>query len=165
MILMTRGINRSFEEWKKFMETQLFNFKQVPILRDAQGNHLKNPDGTTQYGPEMITRVQGALRPIQLFEYVFPQESLGEVLAMQNIQNCFPLRPEVSSWAWIIRKMMGAKKIPQEFLDTIKNKQSWEITSKYVPMMGQAVYPLGIKEDVVQDFDFGKEGAFKQEGL
>ena len=43
-----------------------------------------------------------------------------------------------------------------------KNKEKWEITMKHIPMNGMAVYPLGVKKDLKQDYpNYG----FYQEGL
>ena len=168
LLMMTRGIKQAQEMWEKFMQTQWFEFPQKIIKKDANGNFLKNPDGTYQYEEtpkDSYVRVQGALRPIQLWEYVFPKECLHEVLAMQNLHTCFPLRPEVNNYSWILRKMTGFKKIPP-IPEEIKKKNKWEITQKSVPMDGFAVYPLGIKDDVTQDFIFqpGNVGVY-QEGL
>lgn len=165
---MTRGISHSRDMWKKFMETQMFNFRQKPLLKDAQGNFI--PDGVDangqpkyKSGEETIARVQGALRPIELWEYVFPQESLQEVLAMMEMHKTYDkLRPEVQNYAWIMRKLTGAKKIPD--MPELKKKESWEVTQKHIPMLGMCAYPLGIKEDNVQDYIFGNDG-FHQEGL
>jgi len=150
------------------MQAQWFRFPQKPILKDDKGNFLKNEDGTYKYGEEVPTRVQGALRPIEFWEYVFPEQSLQEVLAMQNIHKAFPLRPEVNNYAWILRKLMGAKKIPQAVIDAIKDKEPWQITDKSIPTQGMCVYPLGIRLDDTHDYIFetpqGKLG-FYQEGL
>ena len=169
LFIGTRGISQNFEMWKKFMETQMFWFRQKPILKDDKGNFLKNPDGTYQYGPEGMVKVQGALRPIQFFEYVFPQESLQEVLAMMNCQSYYKnLRPEMQPIAWTMRKLLHAKKIP-DMGEEFSKKERWQITDKFVPMDGMAVYPIGIKEDITQDFIFtdgkGGEVGFNQEGL
>jgi hypothetical protein len=154
--------------WVTMMQSQMFNFRQKPILKDAQGNFLKNSDGTYQYGSEQINRVQGSLRPFELWEYVFPKESLQEVLAMQNLQNAFPLRKEIQAPAWVLRKLMGCRQIPQEVIDAIKGKTQGEITQKYVHMPGMAAYPVGIKDDIIQDYIFDMPGGkigFHQEGL
>ena len=168
MLLMTRGINQSFEVWKMFMQSQMFDFRQQPLLKDDKGNFIEDgvdENGNKKYkrGPQTMTRVQGALRPIQLFEYVFPEESLQEVLAMMNQHKQYNhMRPEVNNYAWILRKMTRFKKIPD--MPELQKKEAWEITQKYVPPQGVGVYPLGIKEDKKQDFIFGDVG-FYQEGL
>ena len=163
---MTRGIQQSRDMWKKFMETQWFPFIRYPLLKDPKtGEFLKNPDGSYQKGEPELTRVQGSLRPIELWEYVFPAEgfkiengkavpttnmhNLKAAIAMQNLQKAYNnLRPEVNNYAWILRKMMKLKKIPE--LD-ISNKEQWEITDHLVPMAGMASYPVGIKEDFIGD--------------
>lgn len=155
LILMTRGIQQSRDVWKKFMETQMFNWKRQRLT--------KKEDGTFERGAWEMTRVQGALRPIELWEYVFPQESLQEVLAMMGQQkNAYHMRPEITNFAWVMRMMMKAKKLPDL---GIQDKQTHEITQKFVPMSGMAVYPIGIREDAIADIDFGKEGAWYQEHL
>jgi len=165
LILMTRGIQQSRDVWKKFMETQMFDWKRQPLLKDDKGNFIKNEDGTYKRGPDQFTRVQGALRPIEFWEYVFPQESLQEVLAMQNpVHKVYDqLRPEVNRFAWLLRKMTGAHKIPD--MPELKKKESWEITKKYVPMMGMGVYPIGIKDDITADIIFPGNERWYQEGL
>lgn len=188
LMLMTRGIYRSHEDWKSFMQSQWFIFRQKPILKyendvfeetktekgnqtiiekgkllHKKGEFIKNPDGTYQYGKETPIRVQGSLRPIQLWEYIFPQESLQEVLAMQGChKNYNELRPEVNKFAWVLRKMMGAKKIPD--MPELKKKEIWEVTNKIIPTPGFAVYPIGIREDRIGDFIFGDVGYY-QEGI
>jgi len=166
LILMTRGIQQSRDLWKKFMETQMFKFPQTPLMPDGLGGFMKDKDGNFIRAEKPLPNlVQGALRPIELWEYVFPDQSLQEVLAMQGLQNSFPLRPEVNNYAWIVRKLMGAKPIPKDVLNDIKGKKSWEITKKNVPMAGMAVYPLGIKLDQTHDFTFPNGAGFYQEGL
>ena len=169
---MVRGINQSFEIWKKFMETMMFDWKRQPLLRDEKGEYIKNPDGSYKQGPDQYTKVQGSLRPIQLFEYVVPQESLQEVLAMQNLHKTYDqLRPEVKPIAWTLRKLLGAKKIPD--MPDLKAKESWQVTNKFVPMDtvagGTAVYVIGMKNDITQDFIFdmghGRTEGWHQEGL
>ena len=166
LILATRGINQSFEVWKKFMETQMFNWKRENLNFCECGQPLVGHDdkicSLKKFTPRTeYTKVQGALRPIQLFEYVFPQESLQEVLAMMGLHNQYnKLRPEMTKIAWILRKGLGVSKIPD--MPELEKKEAHEVTQKYVPMMGMAVYPIGIKEDGVLEF---KEYGYRQEGL
>jgi len=165
LVLMTRGINQQFELWKKFMETHMFWWKRQPLLKDEKGEYLKNEDGTYKRGADELTKVQGALRPIQLFEYVFPKECLGEVLAMLNKhkEGELKLRPEVNTPAWVLRKLMKLKPIP--VIPEIQNKEKWQITDKYTPSETMGIYLIGIKDDPIQDYIFGKEGGWYQEGL
>ncbi len=183
LFLLTRGIDKEFNQWKEFMNSQMFTWKRTPLLKDKDGKFIKDgmdEEGRQKYkrGKEGLSRIQGALRPIQMFEYVFPREgvqsingklvpsdNLAEALAMMNLQSAFPLRPEVQKIGWMLRKSLGAKPIPQSVLDPIKEKNMQDITSKYVPMAGMAVYPIGIKEDSTHDYIFPNGEGFYQEGL
>ena len=96
-VILTRGAPEQVDVWKKFMETQMFNWKRKPLLKDDKGNFI--PDGVDEKGNpkfkrgnDEFTRVQGALRPISFYEYVFPEECLGEVLAMMNIHKAQNLK-------------------------------------------------------------------------
>lgn len=172
-ILLTRGINQSMEIWKTFMQAQMFDWKRRPLIKDKDGKFIQegvDSEGHPIYqkGPEEYTIVQGALRPMQLWEYVFPKESLQEVIAMQDqIKSYDKLRPEVAKIAWLARKAMGAKKMPD--MPDLKAKEPWQITKKYVPMHGIGCYFLGIREDKEHDFIFkdpnGFEVGYNQEGL
>lgn len=149
---ITRGINQSIEVWKTFMQSQMFNWKRNQLLKDASGAFIKNPDGTYKLGADELTKVQGALRPIQFWEYAFPQESLQEVLAMMNLhKNYGKFRPEWNKYAWLMRKILKIKPIPE--MPELRTKESWQITQKYVPMEAVAAYCIGIKEDPVGEHE------------
>ena len=135
LVLLTRGAPEQVDIWKKFMETQMFNWKRQPLLKDDKGNYIQdgeNEDGSPKFkrGNEEFTRVQGALRPIQFYEYVFPEECLGEVLAMMNIHKeaSLKLRPEVATPAWFVRKIMKLKPVP--IIPELQDKETWQITNK-----------------------------------
>jgi len=162
LVLLTRGIQQQVDLWKKFMETHMFWWKRQPLLKDKDGKYIKNADGTYKRGKEEVTRVQGALRPIQLYEYVFPEECLPEVLAMLELHKGDDVRKEMKPVAWGLRKAMGLQPVP--VFDDIKDKPRDKITTKFVPTEAVATYPIGIKEDITKDFIFAKEGWY-QEGL
>ncbi len=48
LILMTRGIQRSRDDWKAFMQAQWFDWVRRPLLKDDKGNFIKNEDGTSK---------------------------------------------------------------------------------------------------------------------
>ena len=82
-IFLTRGIKQSVDHLTMDMQSQkfLFNFK------DKKGKHQK-------------IWLQGALRPIQLWEYVFPKEDADLVLTSldfdgksQHVKNCRRIGP------------------------------------------------------------------------
>ena len=159
--MMVRGIKQQMDLWEMFMQTQMFHWKRNKLLKDKKGNYRKNKDGTFKRGPDELTRVQGALRPIQLYEYVFPEECLKEVIPMLNMHDITSVRPEVNNFAWILRKMMKLKKLPD--YPEMKGKPQTDLTGRYIPCHnGVAVYPIGIKLDGKADFpNYG----YYQEGL
>jgi len=180
MILMTRGIQHCHDIWKTYMQTQWFLWGRQRLLQDDKGNFLKNPDGSFQRGELEPTKVQGALRPIQLWEYVFPKDGIQfvkdkaeivpnknfyEVLAMLNQHQKYQnMRPELSLSGWILRKLMGAKKVPN-IPDDIKKKEDYMITDKHIPMDGMSTYPIGVREDVMADIVFPGNVGYYQESL
>jgi len=180
IILATRGILRSVEEWQDFMRSQSWFWLRYKVLKDEKGEFLKNPDGSYKISenPE-ITLVQGALRPIQLWEYVLPEkifthmdekgnpiivDSLPHVFAMMNERHPWEMRPEMKAPLWVIRKLMGAEKIPE--MPILQEKDPQEITSKFVPANGYGVatYAVGIKKDKMI-FMPDKGELYYQEGL
>ena len=172
-VLLTRGAPEQVNIWKKFMETQMFWWKRQPLLKDEKGEFI--PDGVDENGnpkykrgKEFIQRVQGALRPIQFYEYVFPEECYPEVLAMMNLQDQIGhIRPEVAMPAWFVRKIMKLKPCP--VVPEILGKKTEEITTKFVPTNAVATYPIGVRSDFKKDFIFtledGTKAGFYQEGL
>ena len=173
-VILARGAPKEFQMWREFMNSQMFWWKRQPLLKDDKGNFI--PDGKDENdnpkyirGPEEVTRVQGVLRPIQFFEYVFPKECLPEVLAMMKIHNAadLKLRPEVAGPAWFVRKLMKLKPVP--VIPEIQGKNPQDITTKWVPTNAVATYPIGIREDFKKDFIFklpnGATEGWYQEGL
>ena len=138
----------------------MFNWTRKPLVKDKDGKFILKEDGTYERGADEFTRVQGALRPIQLYEYVFPKECLPEVAAMLGMHDIKSTRPEISNFSWILRKMMKLKPWPE--FPELKGKTTQQITSKYVPLQGIAAYPIGIREDDKKDYpNYG----YYQEGL
>ena len=190
---MTRGINQEVEIWKKFMETEMWWWTQTPLAKDDKGNFI--PDGVDENGapkfkhmtyPEdqvdlekgtvlhkkgedvkMLKRIQGSLRPFQLWEYVIPEECLPECLATLNLHHGAELRSEVKPIAWTIRKAMGAKPVP--VFPELKGKKTEDLTTRFISAEGVAVYPIGVKYDPKKDFIFklpdGTTQGWYQEGL
>jgi len=165
--MMTRGIQQQVDIWKQFMQTQMFNWKRQPLLRDKDGKFIKDSEGNYKRGKEEHTRVQGALRPIQLYEYVFPEECLPEVLAMMDIHNKEQIQHRLKAPAWMIRKAMGLKPVP--IIPELQGKKKEDITQKYVPTNAVATYAVGVRKDPKQDFIFnlqdGTQAGYYQEGL
>lgn len=171
-IILTRGIYEQVEMWKTFMQAQMFNFPQTPILKDDKGEFIKegvDEEGNIIYkkGTPSVKRVQGALRPMQLWEYVYPEECHGEFLAMLQQHKPTTLRKEMLPVAWTLRKAMHLTKVP--LIVAHESKESWEITDKFIPTSAVATYLIGSRKDKKRDFLFtladGTKAGFYQEGL
>lgn len=161
---MTRGILKTRDEWVDFMKTRMFPWKRKNLAT----------------GKWETTTVAGALRPIELWEYVFPKESLNEVFAMQHradgtgaLIDHHKIRPEISNYAKLMAKLLKLKPIPKFIKPTAYGYKIKEgglpLPVNWVPVDGFAVYPLGLRDDVMQDYpDFIEPNApkgFYQEGL
>lgn len=156
---MTRGILRQVEELKSLLQAQRFAWKR---------KNLKT-------GKEEMGLVQGALRPIQFWEYVFPEEALDDVLGALQITGPI-VRPEIKNVSWMLRKMLKLEPIPKKEAKDMKvtgyrpggtlNDEPFPVIPVHNMVVdGVAVYPMGIKKDPFQDYDWGKDGAYHQEGL
>ena len=168
IIFIARGINQQFEIWKTFMQSQLWPWKRknLNICKCGATKQVHEQGATLcpKFEPmELNQRVQGSLRPIQIFEYVVPEECIPEVLAMQNLHQIEKYRPEIETIAWPLRKAMGLKKI--NIPDDIKKKTRAEITEREIPMQGMGVYAIGYKEDQKGPINFGPNQDFDQEQL
>lgn len=163
---LTRGIMQQRNLWVNGMTTRMFPWKRKNL----------------QTGQWEYKLVQGALRPIEMWEYVLPEECLQECLAMQHThdgkinlikQDLNNLRPEVKNYALLMRKLLGLKEFPK-FDKPMQygyapDKDSPPFPVNWVPIDGFAVYPIGIKEDKFQEFpnftdEFSNKGYY-QEGI
>lgn len=178
LLLMTRGIDRQVQELKSLMEGQRFAWKRANLNfcvcgahRDIHGtDKSKCPKFTPK---EEVTEVQGALRPIQIFEYVFPRESLNDVLGGLSISGPIK-RPEIKSLAWMMRKMLGYEQIPDKKElavtgyvppGTVNGQPMKTIPVHKFLAGGVAVYPIGIRDDPQQDAAWPDGTFYNQEML
>ena len=140
LYLITRGIKQSRDIWVAHMQSQFFPWDRI---------NLKT-------GDHEIVRVQGALRPIELWEYVFPEESLPEVLTMLNLSNgqAGDFGGGMAKRALpLLRKALGAEPVPN--LPPVP-------TNKIVSSICFGANPIGIKKDVRKDW---KDIGYNQEML
>jgi len=163
LIFFIRGINNQIEILKTMMQGYYWKWKRINL----------------DTGKEEEILVQGALRPSVLgaWEYIFPEECLAEVCCVFGIKSCenynaghlFKQKAQLA----ILRKIFGAKKIPQEIFDEAeKIPQSiiiagtWRGLSHCI-IPGTAVHCIGIKPDDRRDFDFSDKGMgrYNQEAL
>ena len=153
-------------DWVDFMKTRMFPWKRKNIA-------------TGKWETKMV---RGALRPVELWEYVVPEECITETFAMQHradgkdsLLNTKTqlLRPEIKNYALLLQKLMKLDPVPDFKKPTAfayrAEKDGEPLPVNWVPTDGFAVYPLGLKKDKKQNFpDFIEPGApkgFYQEAL
>lgn len=125
LFFIVRGVQHQVDQWKMWMQTTLWPWR----VKDKET------------GQEDIMAVQGALRPIQLYEFVFPEEHLQEVLTMMNFSE-----GKTGYWGkgWAkymlapLRKILGAKPIP-----TLPPSPR----ARYIYREGVGLEGIGIKSD------------------
>ena len=136
LYLLTRGIKKNVDHFINDMSAQYF-----PYTKDKDGKPIW---------------VQMAMRPIQLWECVFPNNSLQEVMATMDLnmtEEMYKQRGITKSpgWnygnktLWMLRKLLKAKELPP--LDPKAKKRI--VFKDWVH-----IAPIGIKEDDIRD---GKE--------
>lgn len=126
LFFILRGVTHAQEMFCNFMKSQMFPWKQ---------KNLKT-------GKETLVRVQGALRPVQLYEYVFPKESMDEVFTMLDIKNTKKNFEGLK--AATFRKMLGHKVKPiPDYKEQLSHHFVGDVHN------GIGIYPIGIKEDPV----------------
>ena len=121
---MTRGIKREVDEWILDMQAQWFKLKQK----------VKNEKGEWV---EKDAFVRGGLRPFQLWEYVFPKESLNEVCNSLEIAELEPKYKSLEKYFFFLRKLLKAKPVPK--IPTTPMRLIYH--------QNISILPIGIKED------------------
>lgn len=124
---MTRGLKQQRDLFVDFLYTKMLEWKRKNI----------------ETGKDEVVQVQGGLRPIELWEYVFPEECYDEVMTMLKVDGCKDTGSADSvgnkAKLLMLRKMLGAKPL---------KKFKKVPTNKYVERRGVALHPIGIKADV-----------------
>ena len=100
LYFLTRGKTNEIDEWVDWMKTRHLPFP------------IKRADGTIVNGA-----MECQLRPIQLWSFVFPRDSLDVVLNTMKLPvegnpfvNGYNINPKV----WALRKMLGCQPIPEK---------------------------------------------------
>ena len=124
LFFLTRGKSNEVEEWAKWMATRCLPF---PIT-----------EGTGKIIPGTM---ECQLRPIQLWDFVFPREQLDIVLNSLGLPNNYATGVNLSSKLWALRKMIGLKEIPEPKEKTIKMFMPYD-RIKDINIIG-----VGLKED------------------
>ena len=144
LMFMTRGVQHAVDIWKTQMQSQYFPWSR---------KDLKTGNWET-------LAVQGALRPIQLWEYIFPEPELNSVLGMLEIKPKGITEPAaLNKYAWVLRKGLGFDPIPDDIPPLTPDKQ------KIVYHQNIHFFPIGIKKDIIEDCDFKEAGKYYQERL
>jgi len=119
---MTRGIKHAVERFVNDMCAQYFKYTDI------------------RKGKKKKWFVQLAMRPIQLWEVVFPEDALQEVMATMftnEFKRYHGFKHKMLATG--LRKMLGAKKVP---------KRDKKALHRPVFLKGVEVLPIGIKTDV-----------------
>lgn len=145
-IFATRGIQQQIDLFKMFMQTQMFPWKRknLNLCVCGQIKQLHNDAICSQktFTPrEELIQIQGSLRPIQLWDYVFPDTCLDEVLTITQPHWKIANGTKGKFMQAAARAILGndIKPVPE-----FKPVQ----TLRYIENHGVALYPIGIKEDV-----------------
>lgn len=145
LYFMTRGVKHVRDMFVTQMQSQFFKWKRKDL----------------KTGKEVAHMVQGALRPIELWEYVFPEEHLDEVCSMLNLSKEGYWGKGKASYALpFVRSALGAKK-----LKSYKKVP----TGRIIPREHLGVECIGIKKDKVAKLVLGKsknkKGKWEEEGF
>lgn len=123
-------------------------------------------------GEEVIHSVQGALRPsmMGIYEYVFPKEALGDVLASMGVNKDVDLQPRDVKMLFrkeVLRKMLKLKKVPKKYetltlekgeLKRINLEIAKAEPQRVLFIGGVRIFVLGIRDDkvgVMKNVPFG----------
>jgi len=87
-----------------------------------------------QYGSHAV---QLAMRPIQLWEVVFPKQHLPMLL--KTVKWSGEMKPEIKMHMDMLRRIIKAKKIPKFDMEKTKPRILYH--------QNVAIYPIGIKPD------------------
>lgn len=119
---MTRGIQEDIDKWKMFMQSRWFD---LPVI--------------TAKGEKTNFKFQSQLRPIEMWEWIFPEEQKD--LALTTLKFDLPIMPDtlkMKSGILAFRKMLGASKIPKFETNSIM----------LMPTLNIHIIPIGVKYDM-----------------
>ena len=158
----TRGIQHCIDLWHTQMQSVWLPFPRKNLDVCGCGRTLKEHEAKDcpckEFKPRAeTTNIQLALRPVQLWEAIFPHDCLDIVLNSLEIKPKGITEPAaLNKYAWLMRKGMGLKSIPDE----IKPSQTFPVFHSHIHF-----FPIGIKDDIIEDCDFKAEGKWHQERL
>lgn len=148
-VFATRGVKHARDVFVTQAQGLKFNWEREE----------KQPDGTYKKVKKIYW---GQLRPIELWEYIFPEEYKDEVLTAFNCAEdgeVHPLAAKINRK--VLQKVMGLKPVKYK---KVKNLEMGMVLPRSLVGGddGVALYPIGLKEDVKGEW---KELGIKQEML
>jgi hypothetical protein len=140
LYVLTRGVLNATKDWENALSHQYLPFEVLEKGKKVPTKYLS----------------QLAVRPVNLYEIVFPEESLQDVLGMVK-----PVSHETVSgkWAWLVNflsKKLGLTKIPDYKpkqlplgdnvtvigLGLKKDKVNWTVKDR-----GNGVFDIGVPKE------------------
>ena len=126
LYIAARGITPQLDKWENLMLS-------TPLQYEYGKMH-----GEVAKGQKMMSYWQLSMRPVRLYEVVFPEPELNKVMNMIKPEKSW--NPGYNKYVWAMRKALGLKEVPQliqekgyEWYD--RNKQGVNVTG------------IGVKKD------------------
>lgn len=121
-VFLTRGVKREVDQFISTLNAQYFPWKRT---------NLKT-------GKEEEALVQAAVRPLQLWEVIIPEEHKDLLLTSLEIDEKGKVHPlQAKGMTLALRKAMGLK--PIRYTKTPQKR--------IIPREAVALYPIGLKKD------------------
>src|SRR3990167_3323373 len=154
----TRGIHASMNQMIQDLNAQRFWWRRLNLT-----------PGHAHEGIVEDTPIQGSLRPIQLWEYVYPETSPKEpgninsemidntqvMLKSFDLKNKDHYEPKrIGKYVRFAGKMAGLDPIPEA---------KPEGPYRFIHLPGISIIPIGVKKDEYKIHDFGEAGKYEQE--
>lgn len=137
LYFLTRGEMHFTDIWASSMRSQIFKWPRKNLTTGKMEEHY----------------VQGALKPIQLWEYVMPEGLVPEVLESLKIPSGGKNQGHDNYMKWIAKGFRAGLK-----LEPIP-KFPAQKTIRLIPRQGLSIYCLGTKKDDVNTtFGYEQEG-------
>ena len=159
LYFFVRGVYHQVEFFKTFAQCQFWQWKRKNLITKK----------------DEVCLVQGAFRPSVMgaYEYVFPEESLAELLAIMGIGRLVDAETGFIPQARlaVLRKIFGCKKISKEIIEKAKKIAPTITLSNstrgldHLMVPGVSIHFIGIKEDIRKDMIFSDDLQYHQEAL
>lgn len=125
LFFLARGVKHKLSLFETFMQAQMWKWKRKDLKEKK----------------DVLHQVQGALRPIQLYEYIFPEECLDEVLTALDLKGTHSQKWRLGkAKEAVLRKALGKEVKPIPDYTEVP-------TLKHIEKEAVAIYPIGIKKD------------------